>query len=84
LIVGILLIVSFLYLSFQEVPSSKSTEGAPSLSQNDGTADRPVAANAPTGRERFGGDPQRAGPPALMNVIGQDLCADLKPTAKEG
>ncbi|MGC1696990.1 MAG: c-type cytochrome, partial [Pseudolabrys sp.] len=47
LILGILLIVPFLYLSFQEAPSSKSIASAPSLSQNDGPADRPVAANAP-------------------------------------
>src|SRR5665213_104774 len=47
LILGILLILPFLYLSFQEAPSSKSTESAPSLNQNDGSADPPVAANAP-------------------------------------
>src|SRR5665213_3882377 len=47
LILGILLIVPFLYLSSQEASSSKSTESTPSLSQNEGAADRPVAAIAP-------------------------------------
>ena len=48
LIVGVLLIVPFLYLSSYEASSSKSTPGAPALSQNDEPASRPMAADAPS------------------------------------
>jgi len=47
LILGILLIVPFLYLSSHETSSSKSIQSTSSLSQNDGSAAPPVAANVP-------------------------------------
>lgn len=47
LIIGVLLIIPALYLTSQEASSSKSTASAPSLSQDDAPAGRPVA-NAPT------------------------------------
>src|SRR5665213_151379 len=47
LIFGLLLIVPFLYLSSHETSSSKSIQSTSSLSQNDGSAAPPVAANAP-------------------------------------
>src|SRR5665213_2075046 len=47
LILGLLLIIPFLYLSSHETSSSKSIQSTSSLSQNDGSAAPPVAANAP-------------------------------------
>ena len=58
LIAGILLIVPFLYLSSYEASSSKSSASAPTLSQKDGAAGRPTAADAPIP------SPELSSPPA--------------------
>jgi nitrite reductase (NO-forming) len=60
LIVGILLVVPFLYLSSHESSSSQSTANASSLSQNDESSDRPTTVRTPSPNSEQSSSPAKA------------------------
>ena len=93
LIVGILLIVPFLYLSSHEASSSKSTVTAPTLSQKDESAGRPPAADASGQSAQLGSLPaptpakaaQGSGQaPAKAPVMSHDRMAAAPPAQTSG